>query len=232
MTLMTYEQTDFQNLPDQPTLRAVFNIARQLPEADIARNTAWLAQHAGSNPPPADSRPSYERMFAAWMNEHKIITSLPDLDKDAMTRVVALNLIEGTALMATNPYSPSPASILAAMKQATAESPQAAFFHAAIAEQEDLHNNKPWPQQSVAHTEYRIIDMKNAILKADRYSASAEFYKTLKRDTVHPNEYKWWSDTINGFDQSGPDKMPPTLYKQAQDAVEKLRLLKADFRPA
>ncbi|MDB5490912.1 MAG: hypothetical protein JWO78_761 [Micavibrio sp.] len=219
MALITYSETDFQDLPDQPTLQAIFNVVRQLPEAQIARNKTWLEQKKNADRPLHDSRPDYERMFARWIGNHKIIMDLPDLDKDAKLRVITLDMIEGAAILATGPDNISPIELLAQMRLATAQSPHAAFFREAIAEQETQYTDKTWPEPSVAETEYRIIDIKNAFLKARSLVPVAEHYKAMNRVTVHRNEYRWWTETINAFDKAGPANIPPTLYNQARDAV-------------
>ena len=55
MAFMTYEKTCFQTLQDQPTLRAVFNLARQMHE-DLALKSDEREEDLRIRPPGTTSR--------------------------------------------------------------------------------------------------------------------------------------------------------------------------------
>ena len=169
--------------------------------------------------------------FNGWIESQTVLTSLPDISEDIKARTVLVHLLEGTYIIAHN----TPVrfdSLYEDMRAATAASTSSAFYDAAITEMEKNTLVGDNPPQSVAHAEYRIIDTTYTLESAQHFVSRGEGFKMFAKTTLHPKEYQNWTNTIEGFDKRGAEGIPPSLYAQAETAINNLRAMKAQFKPA
>lgn len=219
MPYIDFQQTAFAALPDHATLNAVFDVARSENEKAIGPDAHGTR------------RPTFEKLFNSWMTALQIIARLPDLEAEKITRTLVIAMVEGATQIASYDND-APLQALDQMKNATALSPQASFYEAAIQEAAADRKTSNYLYPSVAQTEYNLIGVWQMIGTSRYLAERAEARQQMPVQNTHPREAQNQQGVITAFKGLPQSDIPASLYDMARQSVERLENAVAALKPA
>jgi hypothetical protein len=228
MAFLTFSDSGINPVRDEATLSAIFTVAANAYEAQLAYNRACslergVVMDSAYLESEKRTRTVFERSFARLIENTKILSLLPELGGEPLSRVLGIALIEGAYRTAMY-NNTAPLETLDQMKIATAQSPLKSFYHAAIDELAGDYTGKPWPERSVADTEHQTLNAFFLINRSRYLLDRAEFLFPGRTD-IHPKELESRQRTIDSAQALPEDKIPETLYLMAQKYAKRLREL-------